>query len=179
MIVFKTIKSNDINYPFVENLLHSAFPENERRDNPEQRLNTDEHPLFHCDLICTEDNNEPIGLITYWDFDRYLYIEHLAIDPQQRSKGYGRVVLGKFITHHNLPIVLEVEHPNDEQSRRRISFYENCNLKLWQCDYLQPPYRKDDDFLPLYLMVTDGLDLEQDYEEIRNKLYSEVYNIED
>ena len=32
-------------------------------------------------------DDTPVGLITYWDFGHFYYIEHFAIDPAQRNGG--------------------------------------------------------------------------------------------
>ena len=40
MIKFNPVKTTDVSYAFVENLLHESFPEEERRDDDMQRYNT-------------------------------------------------------------------------------------------------------------------------------------------
>lgn len=173
MLHFFPITTCSPRYTYVEELLHSAFPRNERRDDERQRLNTDRLPHFHCLLV--QDGEEPVGLLTWWDFPRFRYVEHFAISPSLRGKGYGHWVLEAFLGEASKPVVLEVEHPTDEQSRRRIAFYRSCGLTLWECDYLQPPYRRDDAPLPLYLMVSPGLSPDEDYGEIRETIHREVY----
>lgn len=173
MVELQEIESEHEHYGFVEALLHTAFPENERRDDDRQRWNADNEEQFHC--LLASDGKSHVGVLTYWDFDTFLYIEHLAIDEALRGKGYGKDVLGTFLGSHTKPVVLEVEHPTDEASRRRISFYERCGLALWRCDYLQPPYREADEWLPLYLMVTPGFSFEHDYELISQTIHQNVY----
>lgn len=165
-------------YTFVEELLHQVFPEDERRDDDKQRYNTDYHPLFHCCLINDKDVSSPVGLLTFWDFPHYLYIEHLAISPTLQGKGYGKRLLTEFIHDKKRPIVLEVELPHDLLSRKRISFYRQCGLQLWECDYVQPPYRPHDFSIPLYLMATNELVFDRDYVEIRKTLHRVVYGVE-
>ena len=175
MVTLQEIKTGHKYYTFVEQLLHAAFPENERRDDDMQRWNTDNEEQFHCLLVLDEEN--PVGLLTYWNFNTFIYIEHLAIDQTLRNKGYGKEALHTFFkTQARTPIVLEVEHPTDETSRRRIVFYERCGLILWECDYQQPPYRNCDNWFPMYLMATPPLSFEEDYTHIRTTIYREVYN---
>lgn len=175
MIALQDIKTEHKSYHFVEKLLHTAFPDNERRDDDMQRWNTDNEEQFHC-LLASDEGN-PVGLLTYWDFNTFIYIEHLAIDPTLRNKGYGKEALHTFLnTHVPTPIVLEVEHPTDETSRRRIAFYERSGLTLWKCEYLQPPYRSSDEWFPMYLMTFPTLSFEEDYTHIRTTIYREVYN---
>ena len=174
MITLQGIKTEHKSYHFVEKLLHTAFPENERRDDDKQRWNTDNEERFHCLLAL--DRKNPVGLLTYWDFNTFIYIEHLAIDDALRGKGYGKKVLDTFFDSRLKPVVLEVEHPTDETSRRRIAFYERSGLVLWKCDYRQPPYRSGDEWFPMYLMTTPTLSFEEDYTHIRTTIYREVYN---
>lgn len=175
MITFVEISTKDPSYPFVEELLHAAFPSTERRDDVEQRHNTDHQPLFHCLYITDTPHQTPIGLLTYWELSRCNYIEHLAISPALRGQGFGHLVLKEFLASTSRPMILEVEHPTDEQSRRRIAFYKSCGLVFWPCSYLQPPYRPTDNWLPLYLMATPHLNFEQDYLFIQNDIHQTVY----
>ena len=177
MVTLQEIKSGHKCYPFVERLLHTAFPENERRDDDKQRWNTDNEERFHC-LLIMNVLHQPVGLLTYWDFHTFIYIEHLAIHPEQRGKGIGaEALLAFFHRQASQPVVLEVEHPIDELSRRRIGFYERCGLKLWECDYRQPPYRPSDDWFPMYLMVIPSLSFTTDFQYVRDTLHREVYGI--
>ncbi|MBQ4520925.1 MAG: GNAT family N-acetyltransferase [Bacteroidaceae bacterium] len=177
MIILEKITTGHNHYPFVEELLHSAFPENERRDDAAQRWNTDNEPLFHCLLVLDEATLFPVGLLTYWEFDSFLYIEHFAIHQSFRGKGLGGEVLQAFFRTYGLkPIILEVEHPSDGQSMRRVRFYQRQGLTLWECDYLQPPYRSTDSCCPLYLMAFGKLSFEKDYNTIRQTIYRYVYS---
>lgn len=177
MVILKSLKSGDIHYGFVEELLHSAFPKAERRDDENQRWNTDHDPRFCCLLVMK--GTSPIGLLTYWGFDTFIYIEHFAISPHSRGQGVGREVICKFVEEYaSKPVVMEVELPEDEWSRRRIAFYKRCGFDLWECDYLQPPYRSGDGWFPLYLMASPGLVFEQDYPHIRETLHQQVYGEE-
>jgi len=180
MIALQKIRTNHKHYHFIEELLHMAFPENERRDDDKQRWKTDNEERFHCLLVTTNDVQQPIGLLTYWDFETFIYVEHLAIDAELQGRGLGSKTLQAFFhRHESMPIVLEVEHPTDETSSRRIGFYEHSGLRLWECDYLQPPYRPGDDWLPLYLMATPTLSREKDYQHICETIHSEVYGIKE
>lgn len=180
MIDLFEIRTQHEHYGFVEELLHSAFPQNERRDDDQQRWNTDNEERFHCSLILNAIDSSPVGLLTYWKFDRFLYIEHLAISPTFRGQGFGQQALSALSKKHpTLPIVLEVELPTDEQSQRRIKFYQRHGFTLWPCDYQQPPYRPCNEWFPLYLMATSGLSFEDDYEHIRKTIHLAVYNTQE
>lgn len=176
MIHFKTIIDTDQKeYHLMEKLLTAAFPKEEYRELAELRAYTVKHPLFHNIAIYDQENF--IGLITYWDFDSFYYIEHFATDARERNKGYGQQILSLLTAQLKRPIVLEVELPNDEYAKRRIEFYKRNGFVLWEKEYSQPPYRSGEQELPMALMVQGSLDPEEDYKNVREKLYTEVYGV--
>ena len=75
------------------------------------------------------------------------------------------------------PVILEVELPETEMSRRRIGFYERCGFKLCLLPYRQPPYRKGDDFLPMFIMYTGIEDIAASFERIKQLIYRHVYGV--
>ena len=176
MIEFNPIKTTDPSYPFVENLLHESFPEEERRDDDMQRYNTDNNPLFTAYLIT--DDTENIGLITLWRLSGFLYVEHLATSPSVRNKGYGKMIMQALL--NNFPdskIVLEVELPEDELSKRRIGFYERNGFTLCEKPYMQPPYRKSGSPIPMYIMYSGTESIDEMFETITSEIHKNVYQV--
>lgn len=128
MLQFTPLQTTDKDYSFVENLLHESFPEAERRDDVAQRDNVDNCAAFTCYLI--SDDELLVGLITVWKFAGFSYVEHLATSPSVRNKGYGRKIMEVLQQQFPGVIILEVEKPVDEWSRRRIGFYQRCGFSL-------------------------------------------------
>lgn len=176
MIHLREIDTSSEHYAFMEKLMETAFPQQERRDNVEQRANADHNPLFHSSLILDED--QPIGLLNYWEFGTFRYIEHFAIDDRLRGHGYGKETMNRLKEDSRLPIVLEVEEPTDNFSQRRIAFYQRLGFILHPQAYLQPPYRVGDTWFPLLLMSYGDINMEKDFESIRNTIYREVYRVQ-
>ena len=159
MIEIKQVKTQDeVNYTFVEKLMHTAFPQEERRDTVQQREYSDNNLRF-CNNIILENGNS-IGMISL------------------RNGGYGKRVLEMIKKQLKGPIVLEVEEPNDEMSTRRIHFYKRLEFTLHKKPYMQPPYRKGDNGLPMLLMTYGDIDMESDFEKVKKTLYKEVYGQE-
>ena len=173
MIEIRKIKSEDPFYPYIENLLISAFPIQERRDSKDQRELTNSSPIFNNNVVIVDRN--PIGVITYWDMEYFYYIEHFAIDEKYRNKGYGQKVLSTLKRILKAPIILEAEVPSDKISSRRINFYQRQGFILHDLPYLQPPYREGDLWFPLMLMSYGEIDMINQYETIKNKIYKHVY----
>lgn len=175
MITFQRITDSSSDYyNYMEQLMTISFPTDEYRDLEEERQFTDTHPLF-CNNIILNDTT-PVGFITYWDFGRFYYIEHFAIDPTQRNGGYGKTALNKLCETLQSPVVLEVETPKEEMAKRRIEFYKRQGFQLWEREYIQPPYKPSCSPIPMYLMVRGELDCAKDYDEIRSLIHQEVYH---
>ena len=108
MIRLQRITTADTDlYSYMEKLMTQSFPSEEYRELEELRKYTDTKTHFYNNIIF--HNNTPVGLITYWDFGHFYYIEHFAIDPAQRNGGYGKSVLNHLCQLLKHPIVLEVE----------------------------------------------------------------------
>ncbi len=121
-------------------LYQEAFPLNERRTyNYQQR--TLQHPNYHHCAVMDGDNF--IGILLWWDFDGWFYIEHLATLPSLRGRGYGEKILEDIKTQTTKPIILEVEIPTCEIQHRRIKFYSRVGFKLSPLEYSHPPYSLD------------------------------------
>lgn len=174
-----TIELHEINthhpyYAFVEELLHEAFPEAERRETYWQRYNTDEKDEFHT-LVVIKDG-KAVGLLTYWSLPGFTYVEHLAIDASSRGNEIGTTVFRQFMKKISSPIVLEVEPAeSSDLARLRIEFYRRLGLRLWHIPYIQPSYRSGGDAIPLNLMASDSLDEDVDHEKIIDAIHFNVY----
>lgn len=169
------IQTNDKRYIEAEALMESAFPATERRPADQQREYTEENMLFHPHIIW--DNHAFIGILNYWILNGFVYIEHFAIVPELRKRGYGKRALRCLMADTTLPIVLEAEPPTDETSKRRIAFYEQQGFTLWEREYIQPPYAPHLPEVPLKLMVHGGLKMETDFDTIKKEIRNHVYGL--
>ena len=177
MIALQPIHTEHALYLFVEKLLHSAFPPDERRDDEQQRAYTDGNNKFRCLLI--RDFDTPIGLLTYWDFVDFVYVEHFAIDENLRGNGLGAQAMRTFLQDMDRPVVLEVEMPRvkGDITHRRIAFYRRQGFSLKRMPYRQPPYRTGDKWLPMKLMSYGKVKWLRIAELVRDTIYSEVYGV--
>lgn len=170
-------KIQDINEPeirMVRKTYEDSFPTEERRDY-ELVLNLIANDS-RFSLTTLIRDGQYAGFITGWDFGDFIYLEHFAIDASMRNGGIGSKALKAYLGPLDKPVVLEVELPTDEMSKRRIGFYERLGLKLDTRTYFQPPYRKGDGFLEMRLMTYGPLDLEKDFDRVKEMIYKHVYN---
>ena len=126
-------------YSRFENLYSGSFPVFEQRTYRQQDY------AFSSDryhLVAYEENGTFIGFISYWEFDTYIYIEHFAVDMKLRGKGYGTLILNRFIKEQPKIIILEIDPVTDEISALRLRFYEKCGFYKNEYDHVHPPYRQ-------------------------------------
>ena len=135
MINLRTVTKE--NFSFVYKRLIDAFPYEERRDESHEEKCFLKKEFNFCEII---DNNESVGLIVFWLFKEYLFVEHVAINKELRGKGYGSKTFELLKSQYNLPIILEAESPETEMQKKRIKFYENLGFKVNSYDYTQPSY---------------------------------------
>lgn len=152
-----------------------SFPPAERRDF-ELLPALLAHPYFRAYALLSE--GAYAGMITCWEFPGFTYVEHFAIDEAARNGGIGGQAMRSFLQERSAPVVLEVEPPTCEISRRRIGFYERLGFVLDDRPYRQPPYRKGEAWIPLQLMSYGPTRLAENYETVRDTIYEYVYGID-
>lgn len=157
-------------------LLRTSFPSDEMRDYDGQKnLLTD--PDYNLFGLCEQRDNRLIGLISVWLLDDFGYIEHFATAPEYRCRGLGKALLNSTVTALDVPVCLEVEKPETELTRRRITFYERNGFTLNGYDYVQPAYSPNKNPVPLLIMTTGGGISPSTFERIKSSLYSRVYKV--
>ncbi|MEN9918460.1 MAG: hypothetical protein RL662_896 [Bacteroidota bacterium] len=162
---------------FVEKLYIESFPQNERRPVAEMNLLLQNNAKFKI-ILFTTHSTAPIGFISYWIFDSFVFLEHFAIDPNCRGTGYGSQVLAHFIKQISLPIVAEIELPSvSDIALKRLQFYTKMNFRIWDIPYEQPAYEECFNPIPMHLITYGDLDLTTHYEYAVNQIYKKVYKV--
>lgn len=168
--------SNEEELWYAQKLYLDSFPDIERREVGEWIRYSKYRREFHNNLIL--QNGNPVGIITYWNFESFVYIEHFAVDPKSRSNGIGGKTLEKLLGSFQKPIVLEVEMPTDDFSTRRIEFYKRHGFRLSGKRYSQPPYTQGGNATEMKLMWHGIENMEDEYDTIVQCLYRNVYNVD-
>ncbi len=155
------------------NLYIQAFPPSERRNYGALELVLNNESRFYALILL--QNEKFVGFLNYWTFDRFLYIEHFAIDANLRGKHYGSEAMNIIISQTKLPILFEVEMPNNALVSRKIRFYERLGFKVLSHYYAQPSYDEKGFLLPMLIMCNDTHFANTHFELIKKTLYEEVY----
>lgn len=172
-MIYVPVQSSDD--PFLEQIEKTytdSFPPTERRDFHLVRKLID-NPFFKAYAVLKEEKY--VGFITIWEFESFIYVEHFAIDASARNSGIGGKILQQFLENSNKPVVLEVELPEDEMSKRRVGFYERLGFTLDDHLYQQPPYREGDSWLDMRFMTCGNINLSENFETVKNTIYKHVY----
>lgn len=163
------------NYQDAMNLYKLSFPEHEQREEKSQTevLNWTE---YHFDLIF--DGDLLAGILLYWETNDFLYVEHFCIDPKLRRRRYGERALS-LLGEKGKTVILEIDPPVDEVSKRRQGFYERCGYMINTFSHIHPPYHKGYDGHVLAVMSCPGILTAKEYDRfsmyLKNTVMRDVY----
>ncbi len=156
-------------------LYAEAFPPAERRDTEQVKHLIENQSNMYFNAI--EEDGELYGLIVYWDFDLFRYLEHFAIFPEKRNRKTGKQVLDYIAQQLKAPFIFEVEPAVNEIATKRINYYRRNGYEILEKEYIQPSYRQDCESIPLWIMgncgtIQSGL-LKMYIQTIKREVYRE------
>lgn len=180
MIFHEIVSPQDAYFRFADALYVSSFPVDERRESLMWFELMKENAGFHVIVALWSDDNkkqEPVGLMCYWEFSAFLYVEHLAITTSCRRQHYGTTLI-EHVGLKGKPIVLEVEPDSDEWTHNRLLFYQSMGFVQPYYNYLQPPYGGGKQSVALWLLSNCPEWLHVHVDDVKQTLYIKVYQIE-
>lgn len=116
------------------------------------------------------------GFVIFREFDQFSFIEHFAIFPEYRGRETGSQVLQQ-LKNTSLPLLLEVEPPADETSRRRIGFYQRNGFHVLDLPYFQPPYHPGHSPIPMLLMSNKPKWVKEKLKLTVHSIHQTVYGV--
>lgn len=126
-------------YSLALELYKISFSPNEQRMRRSQdSILTDAG--YHFALIY--DGADFVGIMLSWETEEFIYIEHFCMLPEMRGRGYGERALSK-IAEKGKKVILEIDPPEDDISKRRKRFYERCGFVENPYRHIHPPYRSE------------------------------------
>lgn len=139
MIDLRIINSiDDKGWDFAWRVYAESFPEFEQR-RFENQVRAMEDKRYKC--LTFWENEKLIGILLYWEWENYRYIEHFAISPELRGRNYGTKLLKDFCSCSQT-VILEIDPPIDEVSVNRLRFYERLGFVMNEYPHIHPPYRR-------------------------------------
>ncbi|MDE6320846.1 MAG: GNAT family N-acetyltransferase [Muribaculaceae bacterium] len=166
-------KAVEADLDIIKGLYEGSFPVEERRpwDDFAARA-LDGNPYFNVSVA--QKDGRIVGFISTWRLPTALYVEHFAVDSAMRGQGIGGEMIDRLVASTTLPLILEVEHPDNEMARRRIDFYRRHGFSVVEeVDYVPPPYGRNLPEVPMLLMSTRAL---EDVDTDIRLLHQIVYN---
>lgn len=158
-------------FPTVYEKMKAAFPYEERRDYIDQRECLKNNCFNFFELY---DNTEAVGFVALWEYDEFVFLEHIAIDESKRSGGYGSKAIELLKETYKKPIILEAEAPVTQQQIKRIAFYDRLGFKVNDFYYEQPSYHGGEG-VPLKILSYPKLLTVEEFDtfirETRNSAY--------
>ena len=169
-------KMDNADFDKVFALMEESFPSDEYRNYIGQKKLLD-NPLYEIFVVKNSETADIEAIAAIWDFGENAYIEHLAVSPKLRCGGMGSKILGELAQNISKPLCLEVELPECDIAKRRIGFYERCGYYLNDYPYMQPSLSEGKKSIPLMIMTYGGKIGRDEFENLKNLLYKEVYKV--
>ena len=151
-------------------LYAASFPFHEQREALSQAEILGNREYHFC---LAYDGDAFIGLLLYWETGCFIYIEHLCILPEMRNKKYGQRALGLLQEKQKI-LILEIDPPLDDISRRRKGFYERCGFAGNPYPHIHPPYHRGSRGHDLVVMTWPRQISQDAYDAFRQYLQERV-----
>ena len=149
-------------------LYKTSFPPHEQRESASQEEILS-HPAYHFTAVC--DGGAFVGEALYWDIGGARYMEHLCVMPAMRNRRCGQKILEAL---RDKPLILEIDPPVDDISRRRRGFYERCGFVENPYSHVHPPYHRGNKGHELVVMSRPGELSAAEYDCFRTYLNGHV-----
>ncbi|SDE44533.1 GNAT family N-acetyltransferase [Riemerella columbipharyngis] len=147
-----------------------TFPPDERRDEGQF------FSLFvneKVEVLSIHHKDAIVGYLIIWHLQDFVFLEHFEIFSHFRGQGLGSEVL-QLLKNEYRHIVLESEPDSlSKIAKKRIEFYQRNSFRIIDENYIQPPYSKDKNALPLFLLANFS---DADKAVIKENIYTVVYN---
>lgn len=152
------IRIQDTAHPYFAqawDIYEQSFPLCEQRPLAEH-IRALADPAFHYNLLT--DTGRLIGLLSWWEWESaegtpFRFGEHFAISPEMRGGGYGSQALEYLLGDGKRLVLLEIDPPVDDISRRREQFYlRNGLVTNYEYDHVHPSFRPATPVHRLFLM---------------------------
>ncbi len=163
---------NDPRFSEAWALYQRSFPLSERRKIDLQQEIFNES-RFYFNVF--HNGEQLIGLLNWWVFEDYLFVDHFCTDEKCRGKGLGAQMMKQLQYSTKKPLLLEVEVPDSPMKIRRVRFYQRLGFHLNKYTYQQPPFHAQGECVDLQVMsYPDPLSAEM-YQKLTTEGHQLIY----
>lgn len=155
-----------------EALYRESFERRERRENLSEPM---PNPHFHLQGVLW--HGTLAGFVTFWRFEGFVFIEHLAMRPEMRGSGLGATVVARVA--RNAPLtVLETERAEEGPTAgRRLAWYRRLGFSENPQAYRQPSYGPGLPDVPMHLLSHPRPLEAREFESVVRILRRDVYAV--
>ena len=119
--------------------MEKQFPVSELRSY--EKIYNDVFSKTPYKMAILKDNDEIVGYVTYFE-KNFIWIDYLAIIGDNKSKGFGSLILKKLFEYYKNKsgayFEVELENPDEPLTTKRIEFYKNVGCKILDFKYFYP-----------------------------------------
>ncbi len=141
-------QSDKVRWEKVWELYEQSFPIAERRKIGDHIRACNDPQFFP---LSAWEGNTLIGILFFWEWDSYRYLEYLAVNPELQGQGYGSQLLS-YLRDTEHTIILEIDPLSNEMSVRRLQFYERAGFTLTPYRFMHLPYRLEAQSIELLIL---------------------------
>lgn len=157
-------------------LMEKDFPPTERRSKDDALRVLSSVSCYS--VFGVKEKERVLAFSAYWLFEECCFVDHLVVEDDLRGQGVGSDMIMKLIKEIDIPIVLEVEPPEDEIAKKRIRFYEKLGFKLNDHTYIQPSMQEGQPEIQMMMMsYPETLNFEE-FKNIQKRIFSNAYNVD-
>ncbi|HLC93282.1 MAG TPA: GNAT family N-acetyltransferase [archaeon] len=161
--------------PKVWKIYEAAFPEDEKRSEGTQAKVM---RLPNYSIYAISKDEEAIALLAVWEFENFVFIEHIAVKEHMRNSGFGTKILRGFLEPATKLVLCAIDLPKTAIAKRRLGFFTRCGFRLNEFDYIQPAYSTEKKPVQMKIMSCPGLLTPKDFEKAREEIHLKVYGCE-
>lgn len=162
--------THDERYNAARALYAVSFPYHEQRGDGAQAAALASAD-YRFELIY--DGEAFAGLMLCWEAKDFIYVEHFCTAPELRGRGCGARAL-ELLASEGKTVILEIDPPTDEISRRRKNFYERAGFVENPFAHVHPPYHAGFPGHPLVVMSCPRALTEAEYRRFDDYLKNVV-----
>lgn len=157
-------------------LYENSFPLEEQRTMEQTIIALKDEAFYFNLLIGYEGDKEVLlGLLTWWDWtgenqpSEFRFGEHFAIRTDLRGGGYGTEAMKYLLDDGKRLVILEIDPPKDEISKRREKFYLRQQMVANpEYEHIHPSFRPTTRAHQLLLMSYPRSITPREFREFQN-----------
>lgn len=151
----------------------TSFPPEEKRPHKQHIQLMKKNNLYH--FYTAMEEQTVIGIIILWKLQKFIFLDYLATLPNVRNKGYGKRIVEQLKKLVDNTIILEVELPDNDLTKRRIDFYTRLGFNLLDFPYYMPQYNNPKEKFAMLLMSSETID-QSVCKDIMHEIHTNAYN---